>query len=364
MYYFSDSYEDGREKFLAVCEENKLSVESHINPCSHSPTGGELAMDVVWCGLNNASRVLVVTTGTHGLEAATGSATVLQWLNEKNYLKLPKNCAVLIVHTVNPFGWAFNSRTNEDNVDLNRNFLDHNKIYPSNDKYQELYDLINVTKLSSESLHQAIEKFHQYEVDEGKFAAIQAITAGQYTDAEGLGYGGNQASWSKNKLIEIVQSKLNKAQKIVSIDWHTGIGEYGKPFFISIDKTDSLSYKLATQWWHTTIHSESVFGDGLKPDYTGLLMQNLNEEMQNLNGAQVLSVVIEMGTYELDSMLQALIIDNYLRRTSNANETQNNFDYRLRLVERFYPSMPEWRNSVLIHSERIYRQALNGLSNW
>jgi hypothetical protein len=41
-------------------------------------------------------------------------------------------------------------------------------------------------------------------------------------------------------------------------------------------------------------------------------------------------------------MLQALIIDNYLRRMSSAKETQNDFDYRLRLIERFYPSMPEW----------------------
>ncbi len=364
MYYFSENYTDGREKFLTVCKKNSLFVESHINPCGQSPSGAELAMDVVWCGLKNASRILVVTTGTHGLEAATGSATVLQWLNEKNHLKLPQDCAVLIVHTINPFGWAFNSRTNEDNVDLNRNFLKHNQSYPINEKYQELYDLINVSRLNSESLHQAIEKFHKYQVDEGKFAAIQAITAGQYTDATGLGYGGNHASWSKNKLIEIVQSKLKKAQKIVSIDWHTGIGEYGKPFFISLDKTDSLLYQLATQWWQTTIHSESVFEDGVKPNYTGLLMQNLNEEMQKLNGAHVLSVVIEMGTFELDSMLQALIIDSYLRRVSRVNETQNNSDYRIKLIERFYPSMPEWRNSVLIHSKRIYQQAINGLSNW
>lgn len=364
MYYFSDTYEQGRSKFLQVCKNNNLGIESHINPCGKSPEGEDLAMDVVWCGAKNALKVFLVTCGTHGLEASTGSATIIQWLDQKKHLTLAKNCAVLIVHAVNPFGWAYGSRTNEDNIDLNRNFLNHDTPYPENENYVELRNILTSNEISSEILRHTIDKFHQYGVSKGKSNAIQAITAGQYVDSKGIGYGGNQASWSNVTLIDIVHSKLRHAKKIVSIDWHTGIGKYGQPFFISVDKPQSKKYKMAKDWWQTEIHSDNVFDDGVSPDYFGLLIQGLNDEIKQINNAQVLSVVIEIGTFDLDSMLQALMIDTWLRSNNNKTDTHNTKIQKIRLIERFYPSMPEWRESVLTHAENIYQQTLNKLSGW
>lgn len=364
MYYFSDSYEQGRSKFLQVCKINKLAVESHINPYSKSPEGEDLAMDVVWCGEKNASKVFLVTCGTHGLEASTGSATIVQWLDQKNHLKLAKDCAILIVHVVNAYGWAYNSRTNENNVDLNRNFLNHDLPYPKNTNYQELHGLITSKEISSEILKKSIDKFHQYGENKGKPTAVQAIAAGQYVDAKGIGYGGNKVSWSNKTLLSIVRSKLKYAKKIVSIDWHTGIGKYGEPFFISVDKPQSDKYQQACQWWQTQIHSDNVFEQGVSPSYYGLLIEGLNQEMHKVNNAEVLSVVIEFGTYDLDSMLQALLIDTWLRLDKKNAKSENGKIQKIRLIERFYPSMPEWRASVLSHAEKIYMQTLGGLSNW
>jgi hypothetical protein len=364
MYYFSDSYEQGRSKFLAVCKNNNLEVQSHINPCTQSPNGNDLAMDVVWYGKKNASKVFLITCGTHGLEASTGSATILQWLDQKKYLTLNQDCAVLIVHAVNAYGWAYNTRTNEDNVDLNRNFLNHKIKYPKNENYKELMQLLSINELSSESLNLSIDKFHQYASKRGAYEAIQAITAGQYEDVKGIGYGGNKVSWSNKTLVKIVQSKLKYADNVVSIDWHTGIGEFGEPFFLSVDEVDSPKYKMASQWWQANIHSDNVFDEGVSPNYYGLLMCGINKEIQKIKKANILSVVIEMGTYGLDSMLQALIIDNWLRQNHKGAKTNNGKLQQLRLIERFYPSMPEWRNSVLKHSKKIYQQTINGLNQW
>ncbi len=363
MYYFSDSYEQGRTKFLAVCKKNNLVVESHINPRAKSPSGEDLAMDVVWCGAKDATKVFLVTCGTHGLEAATGSATIVQWLHQKQHLTLAEDCAVLLIHAVNAYGWAYNSRTNEDNIDLNRNFLNHKAVHPKNKNYAKLKNLIKIEEINSETLKKSIDNFHQFASEKGIFNAIQAITAGQYEDASGIGYGGNQDSWSKKVLIEVVKSKLKHARKVVSIDWHTGIGKYGLPFFISQDQVGSKKYKMASQWWQTAIHSDDIFDEGISPDYNGLLIQGLRDELHKLSKPDVLTVVIEIGTYDLDSMLQALIMDNWLRQNLN-NQSSQRVRQTLRLVERFYPSMPEWRASVLSHAQLIYQQTLNGLSNW
>lgn len=364
MYYFSDSYEQGRSKFLAVCKDNNLAVQTHINPCAQSPNGDDLTMDVVWCGAIGAKKVFLVTCGTHGLEAAAGSATIVQWLDQKNHLTLPEDCAVLIVHVVNAYGWAYNSRTNEDNVDLNRNFLNHNAIYPQNPHCHELIKRLQIDEINSESLKNALDCFHQFALEKGMNQAIQAITAGQYEDVGGIGYGGNQDSWSKQTLIEIIKTKLKRVNKIACIDWHTGIGKYGEPFFISQDKVGSAKYKMACQWWQVAIHSDDVFDEGVSPEYSGLLIQGVKDELQKSNEVDILSVAIEIGTYDLDSMLQALIIDNWLRQNKQKSHSAETKRQEMRLVERFYPSMPEWRASVLLHAKIIYQQTLQGLSNW
>ena len=117
MQYFSENYGDGRAKFLAICKKNALTIDTHIHPDVRSPQGHDLAMDCVWVGPKQAAKVLLISCGTHGLEAGPGSATILQWLDGDALQSIPKDTAILIVHAVNPYGWAYSSRTNEGNID-------------------------------------------------------------------------------------------------------------------------------------------------------------------------------------------------------------------------------------------------------
>ncbi len=47
-----------------------------------------------------------------------------------------------MIHAVNPFGFSHLKRTNEDNIDLNRNFNDFSTPYPDNPVYEEVHDLL------------------------------------------------------------------------------------------------------------------------------------------------------------------------------------------------------------------------------
>src|SRR5262245_56959198 len=126
---FAKDYTEAREKFLAACAFAGASVRSFANPL-RGPNGEPLFMDVARLGPADAKRMLVLTSATHGIEGYCGSGSQVTWLRTRGAKSLPAGTGALLVHAVNPHGFAWTRRVNEDNVDLNRNFVDHAKPYP------------------------------------------------------------------------------------------------------------------------------------------------------------------------------------------------------------------------------------------
>jgi beta-lactamase class A len=60
---------------------------------------------------------VVLTSATHGIEGFCGSGCQIDWLLEGGPTRLPDGVAALIVHAVNPFGFAWLRRVTEENVD-------------------------------------------------------------------------------------------------------------------------------------------------------------------------------------------------------------------------------------------------------
>ena len=363
--YFPENYGEGRRLFRVACERNGLKINSHIHPEVRGPHGEDLAIDCVWIGPVMAQKVLLLSCGTHGLEAGPGAATILQWLDNGGPQNLSEDTAVMIIYGVNPYGWAYSSRTNEDNIDLNRNFLDHACEHPPNSGYAEIHEHILTDDISNAGLELALDNFHQYADQHGDTAALQAITAGQFENSRGLGFGGRALSWSVTTIQMLIKTHFTHAKKVIAIDWHTGIGRYAEPFIIMEDDVGSDMHIRASQVWGVDyIHADDIFEGTKKPDYIGLVMNGLKDQISASCGAEVLGVVIEWGTYGLDSMLQALFMDNWLRTKAEDPESTDALAFKERLKERFYPSQPEWRRAILEHSTRIYSQTLAALDEW
>lgn len=363
--YFSSSYSEGRRRFLSFCSKAGVTVETHVNPRIKGPAGEELATDVAWFGPPKASKAFLVSCGTHGLEAAAGAATILQWIGEGGYSKLPDDTALMVIHAVNPYGWAYQSRTNEDNIDINRNCLDHAKPYPGNDIYRDIHERVISGAHGDTHPDLAMENYRAFVEEHGYSAALNGITGGQYELADGLGYGGNQQSWSCQTPLRLIREKLRHARKIAFIDWHTGIGQFGEPFIIFCDPVQPEGVERAGRWWgEQYIHTDDIFDDAGSPDYSGLLLNAIQRELRSLGDADVLGVVIEWGTFELEVMLKALLMDRWLRYSTPDHSVPEALAMKTQLVERFYPSAPEWRRSVLAHSKRIYKQTIKGLNAW
>ena len=362
--YFSETYQDGRRKFLDACARHGLTVQAHVHPALKGPSGEDLSMDVAWCGPRDAENVLVFSCGTHGLEAAAGAATMLRWLDMDGPASVPDGMAVLLIHAINPYGWAWAHRINEDGIDLNRNFPDRSKPLPANPDYADIHTLLLAATMDEDGLNGFAQGFHALVASKGMNAALTGITSGQYEFPDGLSFGGTALSWSGETLFAIAREYLGQARRILHIDWHTGIGEYGQPHFILDEAKASATFRLLSDFWPDhTIHCDDVV-DGVSIFYNGLLLEGLRAEIATFSPAEVANLTIEWGTYDVGKMLQALVMDNWLMHRAGDADPAEVQAVQAELIERFYPAAEAWRRDVIRASDSIYQQAFAGLDGW
>ena len=134
---FSDDYGKARTKFLDAARSAGADL-SRFGLDHPGPAGIELSTDVAWLGPRTAQAVMVTISATHGVEGFFGSATQTEWLRRAKSAALPEGVAALHIHAINPYGFAWLRRTNETNVDINRNWVDFTKALPPNTRYDEL----------------------------------------------------------------------------------------------------------------------------------------------------------------------------------------------------------------------------------
>lgn len=186
--YFSSDYEEARKKFLDASRAAGASIESIVHP-NTGPKGKPLYTDVAFTGPRQAKRILMLVSGTHGIEGFAGSGIQTGLLREEITSRLDTDMAVVMVHAINPYGFAYLRRANEDNVDLNRNFVDHSLPYPENPGYEKLSSAIAPNSLSLYANITPNLRFMWYRLFNGKDKLKCAITAGQYSHPKGLFYG-------------------------------------------------------------------------------------------------------------------------------------------------------------------------------
>src|SRR5579859_8134858 len=98
--HFAQTYQDARSKFRQAAEGANAAIESVTHP-ERGPDGGELAVDIAWIGPPSAEKVLVLISGTHGVEGFCGSGAQVAWLHSEAARKRPAPLAVMLVHAVN-----------------------------------------------------------------------------------------------------------------------------------------------------------------------------------------------------------------------------------------------------------------------
>jgi len=118
---FSPRYAQARQKFLQGCVSAGLAVEPHAHPLK-GRDGEDLSMDVALDGDAKAERLLIVSSGCHGIEGHCGSGVQVFALHDAEWREKARaqGVAVLYVHALNPHGFSHGRRVTQENVDLNR----------------------------------------------------------------------------------------------------------------------------------------------------------------------------------------------------------------------------------------------------
>ena len=192
---FSENYVTARERFIAAANGLGCPLEQY-SIGEKGPGGEDLTIDVAHLGEENPSRVVVVSSGLHGVEGFFGSAVQLALLDGllHNWSPAPST-AIVLLHALNPFGFAWLRRFNEENVDLNRNFfLEKEEYSGSPKKYAELNDWLNPKGVPPPvSLFYPEALWHI--VRNGLPTMKEVIVGGQYDFPEGLfsGAGGHRS---------------------------------------------------------------------------------------------------------------------------------------------------------------------------
>lgn len=354
--YFSADYAAARQGFLEAARVAGADVASFENP-NPGQGVGQLFTDVALLGPVDAENLLVLMSGTHGVEGFGGSGVQVGLLCEGIAERLEPNIRLVMIHALNPCGFANLRRFNEDNVDLNRNFIDHSGSYPENKEYDQLADVIAPRSLSLPANVSAMLQILWYRLWHGSAKLQQAVTHGQYSHPQGLFYGGRFATWSNRILHEIAERYLARASRVVVIDFHTGLGPYGYGEVILNDQENDPAYQRAVAWWGEKRVKSTVSGESVSAHLSGTVKQAF---ARMLPDAEVTAVGLEFGTLTPMAVFKAIRAENWLHHHGGAGHPDA-AKIKQQLLRAFYPDDDNWKRKVWEQGRLVVDQALANL---
>ncbi len=355
---FSNDYAEARAKFVAAAQRAGADLAHYPHP-GHGLHGEALSTDTAWIGPRHAGRALVVISATHGVEGFCGSGPQIAVLRAAagGTLALPSDTAILLVHGINPHGWSWLRRVTEDNVDLNRNWVDFEQPPPENRGYATLHAHLVPPRLDAAALAEADAAIAAYGERHGVHAMRVAQSSGQYTHPDGLFYGGRQPTWSRRTSEAILTATLGAARTVAIVDMHTGLGPYGYGEPICNHAPGSERVRRARAWWGDSV-TEPLLGTSSSQEKWGLTEFGYERCLAH---ADIAFVALEFGTYAQQQGTAVLRADAWLHRDGDPRGAQAE-SIRTAMRDHFYPPHEDWKAMVLFRSLQVYAQALHGLS--
>jgi Protein of unknown function (DUF2817) len=385
--YFSPDFCTARDRFIALATGRGFRLASYAIDArdARGPDGEKLTIDVALLGSPKPTRVVIVSSGLHGVEGFFGSATQLAWLDTHGATwSPPADGAFILVHAINPFGFAWRRRWNESNVDLNRNFLDDRRFLTSDPFYREsrqVYESLNAflnpasppsrcepyaLKAVCLILSQGILARAKLPVQKkSSFFAFRKIFSlglgelqktlpvGQYEHEKGLFYGGSEAEQSTRVLQQQLPVWVGKARMILHVDFHTGLGTYGNYKLFIADEPGTER----CEWVTTRFGTAQVEPWNGKTAYParGSMAGYFKKRFADRNYH---CLTAEFGTYKPMRVLGALRTENRAHFHGKCGQPAYE-KAKQQVMEAFCPAAPAWRQQATDKGLKIIDQVVS-----
>lgn len=106
--YFPRDYRQARRGFIEAAQLRGIDVISRVYPTARGPDNKPLFLDTAALGPRDATRALLLLSGTNGMEACFGSGVQTGLLREG--LTPPEGARIVLVHAFDPYGFAWSGR--------------------------------------------------------------------------------------------------------------------------------------------------------------------------------------------------------------------------------------------------------------
>lgn len=351
--HFSADYFAARAKLL------RLAPHAAAYPSPARGPGGEpLFTDAAWFGARDARKLLVTISSTHGVEGYCGSGCQLDWIAGGGPDRLGSDQACLVIHAINPYGFAWDRRVTEEGCDLNRNFADFAAGLPANPGYDEIAEHIVPPALEGPRFEAAEEAIADFRRRNGEFAFQVARKAGQYRHPAGVFFGGFGPTAARRTLERIVADHgVAERDFVVIVDFHTGLGPFGYGELQTEGVTGMDAYRRAVD-----IFGRSVTSSELGTSSSVPLQGTMDEYWLRLLGERHCYVCLEYGTFDPESGRRVLRQDHWLRAHGGAEPDPALLArFRADMRAHFFPDSADWKEMVIARARQVHRQALAGL---
>lgn len=339
-------YIDNRASLFAIYGGTADLVQRYTLPST------ELTTDMFYFGKVTRGRhqrvvdknVIVIISGTHGLEGGAGSYVQLQLAEKINSLR-GSGIGVMLIHALNPYGYHHGRRVDAENIDVNRS---GGTDFMTRCAYREVRHLVEPAVWSAASERLLREQFEN--LDTQRYCQA-AIMGGQFDYPEGLFFGGlpplssRDVCWSVGVLRKIVSDFLasgmfSRGKRIAFIDIHTGLGDYGvgEIYSPALGVNDPLTAQ--TQEWLGRMGKEVQFPlvQDVRSSSASVSGDILTALLRFLPYDTVMPIAVEMGTnWCVADLVVALTAENWIHHHPGQLSGMEEEAIRQKISQGFFP---------------------------
>lgn len=371
-YAYSESFLTDYESIRAHLQERAVEWErggAVVETYSYAVDASDgLYIDTFYLpSTDERTNLIVLTTGVHGIEGYIG-AVMLDVFFAEIYPELNReNTGVLVVANVNPYGMKYMRRYNENNVDLNRNFILDWEIFDlaSNKDYPKVEKFLGPTGAVGNALWHEVgfyAKLAKEALTTGADTVSDALLTGQYEYPQGVYYGGIGDEISTAYLKDVFRQCMDgEYENIVHIDIHSGYGpRYNMIIFNSVYETMNEEETKAAFGYDYVLSYDSEGFYATTGDTTDFFYR-LAESMESEK--TLFSTCFEFGTIG-DAFFDTILslkytVDenqNHWYPTDNATSAEI---IRQNYLELYYPTETAWREKTVSDFVTATRGVLN-----